>query len=90
MPMKAHENILVFYKKLPTYNPIMTEGHIRKVASAKNKAICVDRIDNTHSIYNKEYSDRILDYDSTDRYPMSVIKFKSDKQQNNGLKKNTI
>jgi len=21
MPMKAHENILVFYKKLPTYNP---------------------------------------------------------------------
>lgn len=27
MPMKAHENILVFYKKLPTYNPQMTEGH---------------------------------------------------------------
>ena len=21
MPMKAHENLLVFYKKLPTYNP---------------------------------------------------------------------
>lgn len=21
MPMKAHENILVFYKKLPIYNP---------------------------------------------------------------------
>ncbi len=27
MPMKAHENLLVFYKKLPTYNPQMTEGH---------------------------------------------------------------
>ena len=24
--MKAHENILVFYKKLPTYNPQMTKG----------------------------------------------------------------
>nr|DAH38182.1 MAG TPA: adenine-specific methyltransferase [Caudoviricetes sp.] len=23
MPLKIHENILVFYKHLPTYNPIM-------------------------------------------------------------------
>ena len=33
MPMKNHENILVFYKELPTYNPQMTSGkpytHIR-------------------------------------------------------------
>ena len=27
MPMKAHENILVFYKKLPLYNPQKTQGH---------------------------------------------------------------
>ena len=27
MPMKAHENVLVFYRKLPTYNPQMTDGH---------------------------------------------------------------
>lgn len=27
MPMKAHENILVFYKKLPVYNPQKTTGH---------------------------------------------------------------
>ena len=26
MPLKSHENILVFYKKLPTYNPQKTEG----------------------------------------------------------------
>lgn len=25
-PMKAHENVLVFYKSQPTYNPQMTEG----------------------------------------------------------------
>ena len=26
-PMKAHENILVFYKKLPKYRPVKTVGH---------------------------------------------------------------
>lgn len=26
MPLKRHENILVFYKKLPVYNPQFTEG----------------------------------------------------------------
>lgn len=26
MPLRAHEDILVFYKKLPTYNPQMTRG----------------------------------------------------------------
>ena len=26
MPLKAHENLLVFYKSRPTYNPQMTEG----------------------------------------------------------------
>ena len=38
MPMKAHENILVFYKKPPLYNPQMREGeaYIRKDCS-KNK-----------------------------------------------------
>ena len=27
MPLKNHENILVFYKKLPTYNPQFTKGN---------------------------------------------------------------
>jgi len=26
MPMRAHEDVCVFYRKQPTYNPIMTEG----------------------------------------------------------------
>lgn len=26
MPMKCHENVLVFYEKLPTYNPQMIQG----------------------------------------------------------------
>lgn len=83
MPMKAHENILVFYKKLPTYNPQMTHGHTRKVSSAKNRAACIERRNNTDNIYNNEYPDKVSDYNSTSRYPRSVIKFATDKQKSN-------
>lgn len=83
MPLKAHENILIFYKNLPTYNPIMTEGHVRKVSSAKNRAACIERRNNTDNIYNNEYADKVNDYDSTTRYPRSVLKFKTDKQTSN-------
>lgn len=76
MPMKAHENILIFYNKLPTYNPQITSGHVRKVATAKHK-----RNTSTGEIYNK--CDNFSDYDSTDRYPRSVITFASDKQKMN-------
>ena len=41
MPMKAHENILVFYKKLPTYNKQMTIGkpnHVKDGSIRKTKA----------------------------------------------------
>lgn len=31
-PMKAHENVLVFYQSLPPYNPQKTCGHTRKAA----------------------------------------------------------
>lgn len=34
MPLKAHENILIFYKKLPTYNP---QGLIKKDKPTINK-----------------------------------------------------
>lgn len=74
MPMKAHENILVFYKKLPLYNPQKTKGHIRKVSKAKHKQKCVES-----EIYNK--NTKLTSYDSTERYPRDVLKFKTDKQK---------
>lgn len=83
MPMKSHENILVFYKNLPTYNPIMTEGHVRKVSKAKNRVACIERRNNTDNIYNNEYPDKVNDYDSTTRYPRDILKFKTDKQTEN-------
>lgn len=73
MPMKAHENILVFYKKPPTYNPQKTFGHIRKTSKAEHKINCKES-----DVYNK--GQKMTTYDSTERYPRSVIKFPSDKQ----------
>lgn len=76
MPMKAHENVLVFYNKLPKYNPQKTQGHKRKVSSAKHK-LAMDNIDS--EVYNK--GQKATDYDSTERYPLSVQIFASDKQK---------
>ena len=40
MPLRTHEDICVFYKHRPTYNPIMTTG-VRKTSSAESKRKCV-------------------------------------------------
>lgn len=74
MPMKAHENLLVFYKKLPTYNPQKTKGHERKVSKAGHKTGCKES-----EVYNK--GQKLTTYDSTERYPRSVQVFASDKQK---------
>ena len=72
MPMKAAEYILVFYKKLPTYNPIMTKGH-KKEVSKESQDKCINS-----SNYGKSY--KRTAYCSEERYPRSVLKFSSDKQ----------
>ena len=73
MPMKAHENILVFYKNLPKYFPQITHGHERKVSSLQHKKNC--RKSDNYGNYN------FVSYDSTDRYPRDVITFSTDKQK---------
>lgn len=69
-PMKAHENILVFYDRAPTYNPIKTSGHVRKTAFRKTR--------NESPVYGEQVAGD--SYDSTERYPRSVVTFPSDKQ----------
>lgn len=73
MPLRSHEDILVFYKKLPTYNPQKTTGHKRKVSTAQHK-----RGSKKTSNYGEH---DLITYDSTDRYPKSVLKFSTDKQK---------
>lgn len=86
MPMKAHENILVFYKKLPIYNPQMTQGHPRKVSSKTSREKSVERqkfkVGSKDSNYNF-YGESVEGYDSTERYPLSVQIFAKDQQKEN-------
>lgn len=64
-PLRAHENILVFYRKPPTYHPQITHGHKRN----RGHQHYIRGGDGT-SIYGKETRDSY--YDSTDRYPRDV------------------
>ena len=72
MPMKAHENILVFYDTLPTYNPQMTTGH--KPVNRYTK-----RSDDGE-IYGKTQAG-ISGGGSTERYPRDILTFSTDKQK---------
>ena len=74
MPMKAHENLLVFYKKLPAYNPQMTEGH--EPIHSYTKYITTQNNTEIYGKMNKEISGG----GETIRYPRSVLTFPSDKQ----------
>jgi DNA modification methylase len=76
MPLKAHENILVFYKNLPIYNPQKTEGH-KPINTYTKKA----SVQNKTEIYGTVKQD-VSGGGETDRYPRSVLKFSSDKQKN--------
>jgi len=73
MPLKAHENVLIFYKKLPIYNPQITHNHPRKVSTAEHKR--------NSKMSTNYHEHKLTTYDSTDRYPRDVLKFKWDKQK---------
>lgn len=73
MPLRAHEDICVFYKTLPIYNPQMTTGHVRKVSKAEHKV---------NSKKTTDYGEHgLTTYDSTERYPRSVLTFSKDVQK---------
>lgn len=64
MPLRSHEEILIFYKKLGTYNPQKTTGHKRKVSKAEHKVNCKQ---------TSNYGNHgLTTYDSTERYPTSI------------------
>ena len=69
MPLKSHENIMVFYKKPPTYNPQMVGTEVRTVKRSGNKSKTTN------------YGDFIEIKESTyiGRYPKDIIKFNKDK-----------
>lgn len=72
-PLRVFEKISVFYRKQPMYTPLKTSGHPRKVSTATHKR---------NSIKTELYgSHGLTNYDSTERYPVNVLYFPTDKQK---------
>ena len=69
MPLKAHENILVFYKKLPLYNPQMRTGF--KSYSYKNGK-------NSNNYHGHS---RVITTSNGERYPIDILEFSRDDKQ---------
>ena len=69
MPLQAHEDIIIFYKKLPTYNPQMEQGepYIKKAVT--------DGDGGNYGKFNRVGSVLI---NNGERFPRSVIKFSND------------
>lgn len=68
MPMKDHENILVFYKRLPEYNPQMRQGEPYAQKSGKGSS-------------NYGEQTQVMTYNKGERYPLTTIKFNRDKNK---------
>ncbi len=72
-PLRVHEDIVVFYKKKPTYNPQMTKGKPRKDfksnvsnGEAFNNSVVSRKYDNSEGLY----------------YPKSILEISNANQRN--------
>ena len=73
MPMRSHEDIVVFYRALPTYNPQMRQGfpsHSRGSKHGKSKG------NTCYGSYNIETFSKEV---TTEKYPISVLYFEKEK-----------
>lgn len=66
-PLRYHENIVVFYKKQPTYNPIKWEGE-----KNHNSKINI----NSSEVYNIQSRKQYINIDKI-HFPKNIIKIKS-------------
>jgi len=69
-PMKIHENILVFYKKTPTYNPQMREG-FKSYSSARSSK--------QNDTYMKNFDTTYISKSEGKRFPISVLDFNKER-----------
>lgn len=67
MPLRAHENILVFYKRLPTYNPQKTKG------IPYNRGLIPPNCTPNYGNFGEHY----VENKTGDRHPLDVITFSS-------------
>ncbi|MHA1868725.1 MAG: DNA-methyltransferase [Candidatus Heimdallarchaeaceae archaeon] len=76
-PLKSHENIVVFYKNLPVYNPQMTN---RKNLLDSRKWKQDKMKESQHKKFNFEPTNKKI---YTKKYPLSVLEFSIDKGETN-------
>ena len=69
--LRSHEDILVFYKKQPTYNPQFTEG--QPLHGKGNKYLNKEGINNNYGYYDTTTPETRKG--STQKYPKSVLNF---------------
>lgn len=67
MPLRAHEDIVVFYKQLPTYNPQMVDGIPYDKGIYSRDTLCYGKINKTLPVKNE----------SGKRFPRSVLYFRT-------------
>ncbi len=70
MPLRRHEQIVVFYKKLPTYNPQFTQG---KPLHGKGTAYKGKELKNNN--YGKFNALEDTRKGTTEKYPTSILQF---------------
>lgn len=68
MPMRYHENICVFYKKLPTYNPIMRKVERKDIGRVRTNGGKAQQ-------YNEFRTENWVYVETGERYPGDVIEF---------------
>ena len=70
MPLRSHEDICVFYKELPTYNPQMREGK-----PLHSKGIAYKDKELTNNCYGSLGATEDSRKGSTEKYPISIVSF---------------
>lgn len=70
MPLKIHENIEIFYKKQPIYNPQMRKGF--------KPYKCKQGSGSSNWNYNENFGGYITD-NNGERFPIDIIEFQRDK-----------
>lgn len=73
MPLRKHEDILVFYKKLPTYNPQMTEGGEPSHSRGKKWENKGNSMDDGKIYGSYNHVNYTKSQDSNMKYPTSII-----------------
>ena len=73
MPLRSHEDICVFYKKMPTYNPQMWEG--KPLHGMGNKFKEGNLRNNNYGDFPSHTNPSALREGDTQKYPRSVLKF---------------